>query len=360
MSEKEFQIAIVGAGIAGSSCAQVLGEGGANVVIFDDSHPREKPCGGFIEDRVVEELSIPQNILENEIKWGLTERFGIRTKFLFKPSHFLTSRKNFDYYLLQKAQINKNVLFVNERVEHIVKKKNTWMVKTNKGKTVEARFLVGADGCPSFVRKQIYKPIPKEFLAVALGYEMPCPKDYLEKNFAKNTIEIYYSRRYLKKPGFIWIFPKKASINIGIGSRETGSILKEALDNFISAHPAGKRVKDLERRFFLGLIPQIYSRDFFDLPCSGENWALIGDAAGHVNPVNGAGIYYAIKGGKLCGNALLEGDIRLFEDYWRDDYGVELSSAARLVSDFYGGPGFVLWFSLLSRNFAKRVKQSFQ
>ena len=348
----------MGAGVAGSSCAQVLGEGGVNVVIFDHSHPRDKPCGGFIEDRVLKELTIPENLLENEIKWSLAERFGFRVKFLFDASHFLTSRKDFDHYLLDKALINKNVVFSNERVDQIIKKKDIWILKTTKGKSVEANFLVGADGCPSFVRKQVYRPIPKEFLAVALGYEMPCTKDFLEENFAGNTIEIYYSRRYLKKAGFIWIFPKRASINIGIGSKEPGSTLKQALDNFISVHPAGKRVKALERKFFAGLIPEIWSKDFFDLPCSGDGWALIGDAAGHVNPVNGMGIYYAMKGGMLCGKALLKGEIRFFEEYWRDDFGDELSSAAKLVSDFYGGTSFALWIPFLFRNFARRLKRS--
>jgi len=96
MVSNTFQIGIVGAGPAGSTCAQILGEAGVKVAIFDHSHPREKPCGGFIEDRVVEEFEIPKTLLENEVKWSLTERFKLRTKFLFEPSQFLVSRKDFD------------------------------------------------------------------------------------------------------------------------------------------------------------------------------------------------------------------------------------------------------------------------
>jgi geranylgeranyl reductase family protein len=351
-----FQIGIVGAGPAGSICAQVLGEAGVKVAIFDHSHPREKPCGGFIEDRVVDEFEIPKALLENEVKWSLTERFRLRTRFLFEPSQFLASRKHFDHYLLQRALKNKSVTFFDEKVDQVIEKKEKWILRTNRGKCIRVKFLIGADGCPSLIRKYVYKPIPREFLAVTVGYDLPCSSDYLERNFAKNTVEVYYSRQYIKRGGFIWIFPKKTKVNVGIGSRETGSKLKQALDTFISLHPAGKRLKNLEGRFFTHLIPSVWMKNFFDLPCSGNNWALIGDAAGHVNAISGLGIYYAMKGGMLCGSAFLDGDIRLFEEYWRKEYGDELYYAAGIVSKFYSDSGFALWIPYIFRNFLAKSR----
>jgi geranylgeranyl reductase family protein len=359
MSSNTFQVGIVGAGPAGSTCAQVLGEAGVKVAVFDHSHPREKPCGGFIEDRVIEEFEIPKTILENEVKWSLTERFGFRTKFLFEPSQFLVSRKDFDYYLLQKALKNRSVTFFDEKVEQVINEKENWILRTKKGNQAKVTFLVGADGCPSLIRKYVYKPIPKEFLAVTLGYDLQCSSDYLERNFAKNTVEVYYSHKYVKKGGFIWVFPKKTKVNVGIGSRETGSELKRALDTFISVHPAGKRLRNLEGRFFTHLIPDVCEENFFDLPCSGDNWALIGDAAGHVNPIGGLGIYYAMKGGMLCGQAFLDGGTHLFENYWRKEYGDELCREADIVSRFYSNTGFALWIPLILKNFAAASRHYF-
>jgi len=43
-----IEIAIVGAGPAGAYCASSLARKGFRPVLFDDSHPREKPCGGGI------------------------------------------------------------------------------------------------------------------------------------------------------------------------------------------------------------------------------------------------------------------------------------------------------------------------
>jgi geranylgeranyl reductase family protein len=356
MSSAMFQIGIVGAGPGGSACAQILGEAGVKVAIFDNSHPREKPCGGFLEDRVVEEFDIPKTLLENEVKWNLAERFGLRTNFLFEPSQFLVSRKNFDQYLLQRALKNRSVTFFDEKVTEVKNEEEKWTLRTNLGKSIDVKLLIGADGCPSLIRKYVYKPIPQKFLAVTAGYDFSCSSEYIEKNFPKNSVEVYYSRRYVKKGGFIWIFPKKTKINVGIGSRETGSKLKQALDSFISLHPAGKRLRNLEGRFFAHLIPAVWKKSFFDLPCSGNNWALIGDAAGHVNPIGGLGIYYAMKGGLLSGSAFLDGDIHLFDQYWRKNYGDELYDAAANVSKFYSNAGLALWLPFVFRNFLAKSR----
>jgi geranylgeranyl reductase family protein len=356
MTLESFEVGIVGAGAAGCTCAQVLGAAGVKVAIFDHSHPREKPCGGFIDDRVVDEFDIPKELLENEVKWSLTERYKLPVKFLVEPSQFLVSREDFDLYLLKRALKNKSVTFFDQKVIQVITEKENWTLITNGGKQVKVKFLIGADGCPSLIRRHVCKPIPKEFLAVAVGYDLSCPSDYVKKNFAENSVEVYYSNHYVKKEGFIWIFPKKTKVNIGIGSREPGSKLKQSLDNFILFHRAGKPLKNLKGRFFTHLIPSVWMSNFFDLPCSGNNWALIGDAAGHVNAVSGLGIYYAMKGGALCGSALLDGDIRLFENYWRKEYGDELYSAAGLVSKFYGNLGFALWVPYLFRNFLAKSR----
>jgi len=316
-----FDVGIVGAGVAGSTCARVLGRTGVKVAIFDNSHPREKACGGLIDSRVVEEFDIPENLIENEVKWFLTERFGCRAKVMLKPSAFLISRKDFDYYLLQRTLETKSVKFFNEKVTHVTKGDSSWILKTSAGRSVEARTLVGADGCPSLVRKCVSRPIHPQFLATTVGYNFTCPREFIERAFPENTIEAYYSHKYVKKGGFIWIFPKKTSVNVGIGAIEMGEKLKRSLDEFILRHPAATRVKNLKRQFFAHLLPIVWAEDFFDMPCCGDDWALIGDAAAHVNPISGIGIYYAMKGGMLCGSAFLEGDMQLYEKHWRKEYG---------------------------------------
>lgn len=355
MVSNRFEVGIVGAGVAGSCCAQVLGKAGVKVAIFDHSHPREKPCGGLIDDRVVDEFDVSEEVLEREVKWILAERFKFRVKLLIEPSGFIVSRKTFDYHLLQRALNNRSVTFFDEKVNQVTKRENDWILRTSKSRSVKVRVLIGADGCPSLVRKNVFKPIPPQFLATTVGYDFPCSSKYVENTFAKNTIEAYYSHKYVPKGGFIWIFPKRTSINVGIGSLETGKRLKQSLDKFISSHPAGKRLKLLQGHFFAHLVPTIWKKDFFDLPCSGANWALIGDAAGHVFPIGGMGIYYAMKGGMLCGSAVLDGDLHLFEKYWQKEYGDELYYGAENVLKYYGNLGFVYWLVAIFENLRARI-----
>jgi len=353
-----FEVGIVGAGVAGSSCAQVLGKAGVKVAIFDHSHPREKPCGGLIDDRVVDEFDIPKRLLEKEVRWLLADRFRFRVKLLLKPSWFLISRKDFDYYLLQKALEKGNVTFFDEKVSQVMKGRSSWILKTNKDRCIKAKTLIGADGCPSIVRKHVFRPIPAPFLATTVGYDFLCSRAHIEKTFGKNTIEAYYSHEYVPKGGFVWIFPKRTSINVGIGSFETGRKLKQSLDKFMFSHPAAKRLKHLEGHFFAHLVPAMWIKDFFDLPCCGMNWALIGDAAGHVNPIGGMGIYYAMKGGMLCGSAFLDGDLHLFERYWQRDYGDELRYGAETVLNFYSNSGLVLWLLYIFENLRTRIAEA--
>src|SRR5215213_3337226 len=49
-----MQIAIVGAGPAGSIAALRLARAGAAVSLFDPTHPREKPCGGGVTGRALD------------------------------------------------------------------------------------------------------------------------------------------------------------------------------------------------------------------------------------------------------------------------------------------------------------------
>lgn len=352
---KNFEVGIVGAGPAGSICAKVLGEAGVKVALFDPSHPREKPCGGFIDYRVVEEFDIPEGLLENKVKWILAERFGFKVKLLVKPPAYLVSRKEFDYFLLQRALESKSLTFFKERITNMAWDGNEWKLKTDKDKVVKVKILIGADGCPSLARKHVLGPIPKNFLATTLGYNFTCPSKYIEKAFTKNTVEAYYSHKYVRGMGFIWIFPKKSTINVGIGSMEGGKKLRHSLDNFITSNSAGRRLKTLKGKFFSHLIPVIWDEKFYKLPCCGENWGLIGDAAGHVDPISGMGIYYAMRGGVLCASAILNGDIKLFEKYWRDDYGYELCQRARNFSKFYGKLAFFTWLRIILENIPLRL-----
>ena len=66
---------------------------------------------------------------------------------------------------------------------------------------------------------------------------------------------------------------------------------------------------------------------------AGPNWALIGDAAACVNPLNGEGIDYGLEGGRLVVDLMAEhSDL---SEAWprllREHYGEAFSIARRLA-----------------------------
>lgn len=331
---KKFEVAIVGGGPAGATCAYELAKAGINVAIFDHSHPREKPCGGGLPKRFFNDFDLPKGVKKRIINWIIVEdQNGHKVKLYQKFGGVTMMRKEFDHALFKKTK-KAGTFCIDKRVIEVGYKNGKWVVKT-KGKEYEADFLVGADGCLSIVRNYVLGGIGKKYLAHAVGYHIPHSKSDMKKKF-EDAIEFYFlGKPYLKK-GYIWIFPKLDFVTVGLMTNLGTSEIRGSLEKFIKTHHAAKKILLPDKiSIHSHLIPFVNSTKFYDLPTSGENWVLIGDAAGHVNPITGEGIYYAMMGGKLAAKAYLENDITKYETYWRKKFGPDLYWGSRMQSIFY-------------------------
>lgn len=330
---EEHEVAIVGAGPAGSVCAKELAKAGVDVALFDHSHPREKPCGGAIPARIFNDFKIPKEIIEREIHYIiLGDDNGNYARIPQKKGGIVVLRKKFDHYWLKEA-VKAGAKFYDEKVNQVEKGKE-WTLKTSK-RTVKAKTLIGADGANSIVRKAVLGPIPKEHLSHGIFYHIKHSKRYMKEKF-EDAIELHFIGKPHIEFGYFWIFPKLDVVNVGIASRLGTSHLKEILDKFLREHERAKRINLNDKiETFAHLIPSAASPKFFDLPTTGQNWTLIGDAAGHVNPITGEGIFYAMTDGKLSAKAYLEGDLSLFENYWRKNYGSDMYLGSRLKKFVY-------------------------
>jgi flavin-dependent dehydrogenase len=81
---------------------------------------------------------------------------------------------------------------------------------------------------------------------------------------------------------------------------------------------------------------------------SGDGWALIGDAAGLVDPITGEGIYYAFKSAEILAETLDRRD--LYQSKIQMEIGRELQRSARMYKRFYRG-------RFLGADFKKRTVQ---
>jgi flavin-dependent dehydrogenase len=86
---------------------------------------------------------------------------------------------------------------------------------------------------------------------------------------------------------------------------------------------------------FAAMFPLARNSDFFTLPCAGIDWILVGDAAGHVDPITGEGILYALWSSKLAAEAIRRNDLESFDNLWRKEYGNSLREKCAQRDAFY-------------------------
>jgi flavin-dependent dehydrogenase len=138
--------------------------------------------------------------------------------------------------------------------------------------------------------------------------------------------------------GYGWIFPLgDGSVNLGVGTLATAKRPAE-----VALRPLMKHYAELRREDF-GLSGDLRMPTSALLPMggavsnvAGPNWALIGDAAACVNPLNGEGIDYGLETGRLLVDVLdaasrRDGLATLWPELLRQHYGEAFSIARRLA-----------------------------
>lgn len=317
-------IAIVGGGPSGAYLGYLLAKNGKKPIIFDYSHPREKPCGGGISSFALEKFSflreMPEEILpEDEYEGELISPDGFSLMAKGDKPSWTLSRLYFDKFILDKAIDNGSKL-IKEQVIDIKLKDNLWEIRTKKG-TYKAKIIVGADGVSSIIRKKLLGPIPNQDIGICYG----C--------FAKSKKKEVSRIKFLKnRQGYAWCFPRRDHLSIGIGlDHSDAKNIKGLFEDFISSYYPHIEVQSK----WGAKIPHVKNPDFYSTPCAGENWILIGDAAGHVDPITGDGITYALWSAELASKAIINNDPSSFDQLWRKEYGENLIAGCKMRNTFY-------------------------
>jgi geranylgeranyl reductase len=321
-----IEVAIVGGGPAGSYCAYCLAENGIRPVIFDYSHPREKPCGGMISPLAQELFPFLKELPIEQVRRKKVLLFspsGRKISINIKRGHVIcVSRSEFDRFLLDMA-LNKGAELVREKVVDVRECVGFWKVKTDK-RVYAAKKLVGADGVNSVVREKVTAPLKGVDRGVCYGY------------FVEGLENEDISLHFLTRSGYIWVIPRRKVSTVGIGLAEMShsKMLKRELDIFVARHYPN--IKIISQ--WAASIPNIKNVKTLYSPVAGKTWILIGDAAGHVNPVTGEGIPYALLSGELAAQAIAEDNLPLFEKLWRHSYGLNLLFGVKFKNWIYKRP----------------------
>jgi flavin-dependent dehydrogenase len=182
----------------------------------------------------------------------------------------------------------------------------------------------------------VAKPFATTDLAMGIEYLTEETGDNLSK------MQFLDERR-----GYMWKVNRGSYNSVGIiDSLSCASKLKADLDKFLhNLKPGTRPILRLN-----ALVPRASSSDFFLSSCAGKNWLLIGDAAGHVHPLTGEGVLYALWSAELASQAVYAGDTRLYDSLWREEYGNELVKAVVAQKMLYSRNTLdtMLWFSARS------------
>jgi len=320
-----MQIAIICGGPAGSWAAIKLAKIGHDVSLFDSRAPWEKPCGGGITTKALDRFGIFKSDLPRMDIERITVFFGDTDSVSFGPDSPLAvvSRQQLGKYLLDEAT-RSGVRIVTDRVTRIQERKNRWVLS---GREIEyeSDFIIGADGATSTVRRAMGMPLASNELSVTMGYFIPGTYPAQMKIFFVPSFE-----------GYIWSFPRPDHISYGLVtcSGPAWNIrAKSLLLNFIEADLGPQAMEQAE--FYSAPVPSLKPQSWKKNVISGNRWALVGDAAGLVDPITGEGIYFAFRSAEL----LAENFDRpgAYSEAIGKEIGRELARASKMYRRFYGG-----------------------
>jgi digeranylgeranylglycerophospholipid reductase len=273
-------VSIIGAGPAGSYTAYLLAKNGQPVNLYEEHKEIGKPiqCSGIITNQIKKLLHIPNNLIQNKIKYmQITAPNNQSTIIKLKEPDLIINRTQFDQYLATKAKQEGAKIHLNHKLQTLKNNKLKF-----KNKILKDTHIIGADGPNSIVGKSINQKLTN-FL---IGSQVT-----IKSNFQKDIVQTFPI-----KNGFAWIIPT-SSTHARVGLLSTNNTNKR-LNNFLKQKiPKGKII---DRQG--GLIP-LYNPN---LKTQINNTYLIGDAASMVKATTGGGIIPSIIAAKQLSKSITQ------------------------------------------------------
>ena len=313
-----FEIAVVGAGPAGATCAVAALQNGASRVALIDraTFPRDKCCGDGIGPGAVVLLE----------KIGAGHVFADRTPIdhisLSSPGGHLAKghvptvggsvsrgyaipRLHFDHGLFRHALSAGATDLTGRRCADARFENGRWTLNLalpgGEPQTITADVLIGADGARSKIRRILGEKLNSDqHSAAAIRiYARSAGRRF-------DALHIGFSESL--NPGYGWLFPTtphEANIGVGMGlaAFKAAGLSLEALLADYRASLGDDLVYD-EASISTFILP--FASHMPRLAHGAVNAALIGDAGSMINPLSGEGIFYGMYAGELVGRLLGE------------------------------------------------------
>ena len=301
MNETIYDAVIIGGGPSGSTAATDLALAGHSVLLMERGG-RIKPCGGAIPPRLLADFDIPQSLLVAKARSArMIAPSGRAVDMPVGEIGYvgMVDRDEFDEWLRERARHSgaERLSATFEKIERDDRAHPIVTFRRERGgpiESVRARVVIGADGARSAVAKQCL-PGAERVPCVFAYHELIKSPEGSTEAFDPSRCDVFYQGR-LSPDFYAWVFPHGHTASIGVGSANKGFSLRSAI----------ARMRDdlgLERC-------ETVRREGAPIPLkplkrwdNGADVIVAGDAAGIVAPASGEGIYYAMVGGRLVGEA---------------------------------------------------------
>jgi len=195
-------------------------------------------------------------------------------------------------YILDRTELFRGILarfraaggvILNDAVDVIRKEGGGFVVSTTSLRKLRCRYLIGADGTHSMVRRTLFKEEPPAVIWA---------DQYLvDQKLDPDTITFIQGERY--KGAYRWEFPSGDMARIGF-PRGTDEAPRNAVEIHRRAIPIGglDRIVD-------------------------GNAMLVGDAAALANPLTAGGLRVAMLSGRRAAESIAAGDPRRYQEWWQ-------------------------------------------
>ena len=334
-TNKTYQCAIVGGGLAGLCLAIQLADKGISVVLFEkNSYPFHKVCGEYISMEswdFLNELGLPLDELNlpriNEL--GISSESGFILNTSLPLGGFGISRYSLDNLLFQLAK-QKGVTVLDDckvfDVKHI--ENNLSEISTSKG-SYNANIVCGTYGkyTPAFVKDD------KQTKSTKLNYIGV--KYHIKTDLKSNRIELHNF-----KNGYCGISKVDGDayclcyLTTSSNLQQVGNDIKKLEEAVLYKNPFLK--KYFTKSEFLFKAPLVISNVTFSKKHTHiNNFFLAGDAAGSITSLCGNGMSMAMRASKLLSHLLLnyfsqsitqEKLISSYDTVWNKNFNTRIRS----------------------------------
>lgn len=278
-----FDAVIIGAGPGGLRCATVLAQHGLRTLVLERKDTvGDKVCAGGIPFHALQELNLPADLQEGSFPSQRIVTPWQQTRLRFaEPVITTINRQRLGAWQQKKAKRAGAILHLGQAVTAI----SPGILKTTAG-YVGYRFLIGADGSSSLVRR--YLGLPSQGLGAGINYQVPGRWPEMEWHFNPR----------LFGSGYAWIFPHRQTTSIGAYA-DRHDLSPALLHQHFLAWAQGQAIDLSGVKARAALINFDYR---------GWNFKpvfLVGDAAGIASGFTGEGIFPAIVSGETVAQTIL-------------------------------------------------------